>query len=488
MLGRIPEPLWRFGVPSIFVASLLPRLASHAFWFDEAQAWLISRHSASLQDLLQILRFEGHPPLWYLILWPFAHATASPEWMKVPTALSAAWAACLIPRVRALQRIEHLLLFTGFTTLVGYTTISRPYILGVALVLLYLVVAQKHRGPTSELATLGLLILTHLLFAIVAAALYIATVNRYRSPGSWFAKGWTRPARFLAILLPILGVWVATFALNPNAWGVAQALHLRSAARVIGAAILPLGEFTLTRDALGFGTVVWSAAVSVAYVLIGLLIFSIARSRIARPLALAAVGLLINALIGYGHEWWHLGIFVWTLVAGTVLSRSQDPPTSVPLAALRDSSFRILLALPVVASVLWILSPLSALPYSPDREAAAAIRKACPTGCPLVTDKNAYTAVSAYLGGKPIYVMSIGASQTYTSHDVRIRFKTVTWDSLRLQLRLRGPDSLAFLYVLRNPPSDFEVLATTAESAVAVTRADNLLAPTDIILVRLRRS
>lgn len=51
------------------VLTLLGAL-NHEVWLDEAQAWVILR-DAPLSELPYILKVEGHPPLWYLILYPF---------------------------------------------------------------------------------------------------------------------------------------------------------------------------------------------------------------------------------------------------------------------------------------------------------------------------------------------------------------------------------------------------------------------------------
>ncbi len=40
---------------------------NHELWFDEAQAWVIARDNDIL-GIFNQLKFEGHPPLWYLIL------------------------------------------------------------------------------------------------------------------------------------------------------------------------------------------------------------------------------------------------------------------------------------------------------------------------------------------------------------------------------------------------------------------------------------
>jgi len=42
----------------------------HEPWFDEVQAWMIAR-CATIKELLTVIpHYEGHPPLWHMILMP----------------------------------------------------------------------------------------------------------------------------------------------------------------------------------------------------------------------------------------------------------------------------------------------------------------------------------------------------------------------------------------------------------------------------------
>ncbi|MGN0675779.1 MAG: hypothetical protein ACI4KG_08490 [Oscillospiraceae bacterium] len=45
---------------------------NHELWFDEAQAWTIARDN-NISGIFDQLKYEGHPPLWYLILYVFSH-------------------------------------------------------------------------------------------------------------------------------------------------------------------------------------------------------------------------------------------------------------------------------------------------------------------------------------------------------------------------------------------------------------------------------
>lgn len=51
-----------------WVACVVVGLVAHEPWFDEAQAWLLARDASLGELLFHRLRYEGHPPLWYLLL------------------------------------------------------------------------------------------------------------------------------------------------------------------------------------------------------------------------------------------------------------------------------------------------------------------------------------------------------------------------------------------------------------------------------------
>ena len=64
---------------------------THQPWLDEWQALQISLQSPTITALLENLRYEGHPPLWYLIL-RAAGGVISPYWVltvvQLPVALA----------------------------------------------------------------------------------------------------------------------------------------------------------------------------------------------------------------------------------------------------------------------------------------------------------------------------------------------------------------------------------------------------------------
>lgn len=56
----------------LYASALILIMYYHEPWYDEAQAWLIARDATIHELLTSITHYEGHPPIWHLILMPFA--------------------------------------------------------------------------------------------------------------------------------------------------------------------------------------------------------------------------------------------------------------------------------------------------------------------------------------------------------------------------------------------------------------------------------
>ena len=67
-------------------------------WRDEFGAWLIARDTASPLEIFRQIKCEGHPSLWFILLWPLAHATRAPAPMQVLNVLIASGTVCLVLR------------------------------------------------------------------------------------------------------------------------------------------------------------------------------------------------------------------------------------------------------------------------------------------------------------------------------------------------------------------------------------------------------
>ena len=84
----------------LFVACLLVSILAmftHELWGDEFHSWNIAKASGSMAELFHNIRYEGHPPLWYLILWISSKFTHNPAAMQlVHWLISAGVIYCII--------------------------------------------------------------------------------------------------------------------------------------------------------------------------------------------------------------------------------------------------------------------------------------------------------------------------------------------------------------------------------------------------------
>lgn len=162
--GRLAnQAVWRIAALAVLVLDTA-LVVTHRSWLDEWQALQIALQSPNLGSILQNLRYEGHPPLWYLLL-RGASAIVAPRYIlaavQAPIALAL---GCAILFKLPLSRMERLLFATNFYVLIDYVAISRSLGLGVLLFMTALIFRERR---WTWLA-IALLPLTDFLFGILS--------------------------------------------------------------------------------------------------------------------------------------------------------------------------------------------------------------------------------------------------------------------------------------------------------------------------------
>lgn len=150
----------------------------HEPWFDEAVAWQIAR-CASIRDILfEIPHYEGHPPLWHLILIPFVKLGAPYELsLSLVSFLFAGTAVYLIIFKSPFPRIIRLLLPFTYFFFYQYGVISRPYcVMMLAFMLLAMNYHSRNDKPGHYTLCLMLLCLTSAYGIVFAGGLAIVWV------------------------------------------------------------------------------------------------------------------------------------------------------------------------------------------------------------------------------------------------------------------------------------------------------------------------
>ncbi len=109
-------------------------IVTHEMWFDEIQHWLIAKDSHSLFELFHNLRYEGHPPLWYFLLYILSRITHNPAAMQLLHLAIATCAAYIFLRFAPFTKVQRLLFIFGYFPVYEYAAISTNYAIGVLLI------------------------------------------------------------------------------------------------------------------------------------------------------------------------------------------------------------------------------------------------------------------------------------------------------------------------------------------------------------------
>ena len=180
----------------------------HEFHFDELQAWQIAK-SAPLSDILfAIPHYEGHPPLWHLLLVPFARGGLDFQWVLpcINILFSAGATAFLLFRSPFPKIVRCVLPFSYFLCY-QYGVVSRPY--SMMMLAFFLAAAgykERNTHPWRYILPLCLLCLSTAYGIIAAGGMCIAwtaeigaELLKSRKFGAFF-----RSARFLSLLTILL--------------------------------------------------------------------------------------------------------------------------------------------------------------------------------------------------------------------------------------------------------------------------------------------
>ncbi|MCI5752225.1 MAG: hypothetical protein MR038_07085 [Oscillospiraceae bacterium] len=148
----------------------------HEPWQDEAISWQIAK-CASVKDILFTLpHYEGHPPLWHLILLPFAKLGCPYEFsLSLVSLIFSALAMGLLLFKAPFPRIVRLLLPFTYFLFYQYGVVSRPYCIMMAAFMLAAVTYEKRdTDPWRFVLSLMLLCLSSAYGILIAGGITIA--------------------------------------------------------------------------------------------------------------------------------------------------------------------------------------------------------------------------------------------------------------------------------------------------------------------------
>ncbi|HEY5014362.1 MAG TPA: hypothetical protein VIK61_16890 [Acidimicrobiia bacterium] len=162
----------RLAIAGAGIALVGITILRHELWRDELQAWQIARASHGFHSLVHNTRYEGHPLLWFGLLYPIAHAHAGPGAMQLLQFFIASTTISVAVWRAPFTQLQKLLFVFGYFVLYEYGVLSRSYGLGAMCLVIALALAgtsaPRRWGPIGAL--LGLVALTSAFGAVVAIA------------------------------------------------------------------------------------------------------------------------------------------------------------------------------------------------------------------------------------------------------------------------------------------------------------------------------
>ena len=165
----------KFNLITIIIYSIitLVLISYHENWRDEAQSWLIAR-DLNLIDLFKQLKYEGHPCLWYLILFPFAKLGFPYITENLISWIIMNITVWIILNKAPFDKWIKILFILSTPFIYLYPVISRSYcLIALAIVLIAITYKGRKEKPIQYVLAIVLLSYTHVIMFGLAGMLYV---------------------------------------------------------------------------------------------------------------------------------------------------------------------------------------------------------------------------------------------------------------------------------------------------------------------------
>ena len=147
----------------------------HELWGDEIHSWNIAKGSIGFFDLLSNTRYEGHPPVWYIILWTISKFTHDLFAIQFAHLVIAWLIIFLVLFYSPFPTQIRMLIPFGYFFLFEYSILSRNYAIGILIAFIVCIVITKNFKGKILLYYFLLFLLsnTHLLSLLLAVSIHL---------------------------------------------------------------------------------------------------------------------------------------------------------------------------------------------------------------------------------------------------------------------------------------------------------------------------
>jgi hypothetical protein len=165
--------LWGTFILYIILSGFI--IAHHELWGDEIHSWNIAKASNSFSDLIYNTRYEGHPPLWYFILWIISKFSHNVAYIQMVHVIIADLTVFLILFFPPFPLITRTLIPFGYYFLYEYAAISRNYAIALLLIFFLCIIIHKNFKHKIILYYILLFLIsnTHLVALLLAISIHL---------------------------------------------------------------------------------------------------------------------------------------------------------------------------------------------------------------------------------------------------------------------------------------------------------------------------
>jgi hypothetical protein len=165
--------LW--GVFILYIIVLSVTIYHHELWGDEIHSWNIAKGSKSFGDLILNTRYEGHPPVWYAILWVLSKFTHDLTYVQLVHGIFAGLIVFMVLFFSPFPFSTKILIPFGYYFLYEYAVLSRNY--AIAVLIAFCICLLMHKNfkykTLSYYFLLFLLSNTHLIALLLAVSIHL---------------------------------------------------------------------------------------------------------------------------------------------------------------------------------------------------------------------------------------------------------------------------------------------------------------------------
>jgi hypothetical protein len=472
-ISRPDSARWQSGsmlanllVASVFLLIFYLQLWHHDLWRDEINAFAITWDSPNLPSLFHHIHYEGHPWLWYVILWILSRFTHSIVAMKVLQGCIGTAIILLLSFRSPFRTWEKALILCGYFISFEYTVISRMY--GVLLLLLLLYLWQRTNRPANPVAAailLGLMASTDSTGILLSAALlleYACAAHAQRRSSPLFSLRSAVSALAVYVAITLVALWSAKPKPDVSVRTTGRVFAFAGQASHLFEAFIRYTVFAFLSVKSPRSDHFWNPELhrgSAIYTLPALLILGmlyLTFRRYRSLLLLMAVSLIGSMLFGHliymGYAR-HYGVNFLAFLAGIWMLRAWHPSLPLPWPAY------VLLAISALSGV-WAGISVWRRPFTNSRIAADWVRDQHLDQMPLVGVQDTSAVEIAEYLHRPIYMIECSCVDTYLLFSARRDNYTAADAPGRILAAERFYHDVPLLFVAEDPllPAEQEKL------------------------------